>query len=602
VAGAVSVSAVSVGLRRYLPCAPLPVALVLWLLSLRHVDLGGMGALGLLQVLPPLYWVAFVVLTLGFVLTLRTPRLGQGWLAGYVLALVALIHATPTLLYPTLRYAWAWKHVAIVDAMLRHGGLAPNAGDFEIYNQWPGFFLLNVAVLKVLGLSSPVAYAEWTPPFANALMLVPLLLIYRSVTTDRRIVWTGVWLYYSVSWIGQDYFSPQAFAFLLYAALLALVLRRLPALARAPGEPAPGLPPPSDRAPNSARWDGGWGWALVPVLLLDAAIVCSHQLTPLMVISGLALLMIPRRNRRVVLPPLVGAVVLTAAWGATVARPYLSANLGSFVSSLASLDGNVASGFRNLGSAAPEQVFVGFADRGLSGTVMLLAVACLVLRRWTRHTPFVWLFFSPLPLLAANAYGGEMLFRAYMFSLPYAGFLISALVWPQRRSLDAAPVRRATARAVLLPVLMLALLAGLLVSYDGKEAMNYFTTDEAAAASWMTGNAPPGAVIVAVTGAVPGLDERYDEHPEVVLVGTEPQTQQLLLVDPRTALLYSVGFVPVGTPAYLILSRAQMWELKLTGELPADTIARLEDVLPHTPGFTLVYRNADASVYRFVVG
>ncbi|MEY9936471.1 glycosyltransferase [Streptacidiphilus sp. MAP5-3] len=598
-AGAVSVSAVSVGVRRYAPCAPLPVAMVLWLLSLRNVDLGGMGALGLLQVLPALYWIAVIVLTVGFVVTLRTPRLGQGWLAGYVLALIAIIHATPTLLYPTLRYAWAWKHVAIVDAMLHHNGLVPNAGDLDIYNQWPGFFLLNVAVLKVLGLSSPVAYAAWTPPFANALMLVPLLLIYRSVTTDRRIVWTGVWIYYSVSWIGQDYFSPQAFAFLLYAWLMALVLRRLPALARAPGEPAPGRPP--DRSAHGARWHGGWGWSLVPVLLLDAVIVSSHQLTPLMVISGLALLMIPRRNRRVVLPPLVGALVLTAVWGATVARPYLSANLGTFVSSLASPDGNVASGFRSLGSAAPEQVLVGFVDRGLSGTVLLLAVACLVLRRWTRHTPFFWLFFSPLPLLAANAYGGEMLFRAYMFSLPAAGFLIGALVHPNRRGREAAPTRWSGPRKALLPVLMLALLAGLFFSYDSKEAMNYYTSDEVAAASWMIRNAPPGAAIVAVTGAVPGLDERYYEHYEVVLVSTPPAIQQLLVADPRSALFYSVGFVKPGTPAYLILSRAQTWELRLTGELPADTVARLGDAVSVTPGFTLVYRNADASVYRFVV-
>ncbi|MBF9066536.1 glycosyltransferase [Streptacidiphilus fuscans] len=588
----------SVGVRRYAPCAPLPVALVLWLLSLRNVNLGGIGALGLLQVLPPLYWVAVVLLTGGFVATLRTPRLSQGWLAGYVLALIALIHATPTLLYPTLRYAWAWKHVAIVDAMLHHNGVVPNAGDLEIYNQWPGFFLLNVAVLKVLGLSSPVGYAAWVPPFANALMLVPLLLIYRSVTTDRRIVWTGVWIYYSVSWIGQDYFSPQAFAFLLYAWVMALVLRRLPAKARAPGEPASGRPP--DRPTSGVL--GGWGWSLVTVLLLVGAIVCSHQLTPLMVISGLALLMIPRRNRRVVWPPLVGAAVITAVYGATVARPYLSKNLGSFVSSLASPDGNVASGFRSLGSAAPEQVLVGFVDRGLSATVMLLAVACLVLRRWTRRTPIVWLLVAPLPLLAANAYGGEMLFRAYMFSLPAACFLIGALVHPSRRGQEAARTRWSGPRKALLPVLMLALLGGLFFSYDSKEAMNYYTSDEVAAASWMTDNAPPGAVIVAVTGAVPGLDERYDEHPEVVLAATAPQLQQLLVADPRTALLYSVGFVKSGTPVYLILSRAQMWELKLTGELPADTVARLADAVSATPGFTLVYRNANASVYRFTVG
>ncbi|WP_052442540.1 hypothetical protein [Streptacidiphilus neutrinimicus] len=593
-AGAVSVSAVGVGLRRYAPCAPLPTALVLWLVSLRQVDLTGMGDLGLLQVLTPLYWVAVVLLTVGFVFTLRDPRLGQGWLAGYVLALIAFIHATPSLLYPTLRYAWAWKHVAIVDAMLRHNGLVPHAGDLEIYNQWPGFFLLNVGVLKVLGLSSPVSYAAWAPPFVNALVLVPLLWLYRSITTDRRVVWAAVWVYYSTSWVGQDYFAPQAFAFICYAWLMALVLRRLPALARAPGEPGPGYPP--DRPARGRRW----GWSLAVVLLLDAAIVCSHQLTPLMVISSLALLAVPRRNRRVVLPPLLGSMALTAAWGATVARPYLSANLGSFVSSLASPDGNVASGFRSLGTAAPEQVLVGWVDRGLSAGVFLLGVACLVLRPWTRRTPVVWLFFSPLPLLAANAYGGEMLFRAYLFSLPYAAFLIGVLLRPRLKvPPEPAPARWQVLRKAALPAMLLAMLGGLFFSYYGKEAMNYYTPGEVAATQRMIQEAPPGAVIVGVTGSVPGIDERYEEHPEVRLVSAPGVTQELLVADPVAGLRESVGFVKPGTPVYLILSRAQTWELRLTGELPGDTVARLADALATTPGFTLVYQNADASVYRF---
>ncbi|WP_052441736.1 hypothetical protein [Streptacidiphilus anmyonensis] len=596
-AGAVSVSAVGVGLRRYAPCAPLPTAMALWLVSLRQVDLSGMGALGLLQVLTPLYWVAVVLLTIGFVLTLREPRLGQGWLAGYVLGLIAVIHATPTLLYPTLRYAWAWKHVAIVDAMLRHDGVVPHAGDLDIYNQWPGFFLANVGVLKVLGLSSPVGYASWAPPFVNALLLVPLLWMFRSVTTDRRVVWAGVWIFYSTSWVGQDYFSPQAFAFILYAWLMALVLRRLPARARAPGEPPPGYPP--DRPERGVRW----GWSLVVVLLLDAAIVCSHQLTPLMVISSLALLAVPRRNRRVVLPPLIGSVVLTAVWGATVARPYLSKNLGSFVSSLASPDGNVASGFRSLGTAAPEQMLVGWIDRGLSAAVFLLALAALVLRPWTRRTPVVWLFFSPLPLLAANAYGGEMLFRAYLFSLPFAAFLIAALLRPRRPESDeAAPARWSRLRKVAVPALLLALLAGLFFGYDSKEAMNYYTSGEVAAAQWTIDNAPPGSVIVGVTGAVPGIDERYEDHPEVRLVAEPGSTEELLVADPIAGLRDSVGFLKPGTPGYLILSRAQTWELRLTGELPGDTVARLADAASATPGFTLVYQNADASVYHFVVG
>jgi hypothetical protein len=114
--------------------------------------------------------------------------------------------------------------------------------------------------------------------------------------------------------------------------------------------------------------------------------------------------------------------------------------------------------------------------------------------------------------------------------------------------------------------------------------------------------APPGAAIVGVTGSVPGIDERYEQHPEVRLVSAPADAQQLLVADPVAGLQASVGFLKPGTPAYVILSRAQMWECRLTGELPADTVARLGDAMSITPGYTLVYRNADAAVYRFVVG
>ena len=163
----------------------LPAALLLWLLSLRNVDLGGMGDLGLLQVLPVLFWVAMALLTLGFGLALRDRRTGTGWLVGYLLGLIAVVHATPALLYPTLRYSWAWKHLAVIDAVLRHGGAVPHAGALAIYNQWPGFFAVNGMLLRATGLHSALGYAAWTPPVVNALLLGPLLLLYRSVTQDR---------------------------------------------------------------------------------------------------------------------------------------------------------------------------------------------------------------------------------------------------------------------------------------------------------------------------------------------------------------------------------------------------------------------------------
>lgn len=563
--------------RRRVTRAMLPAALALWLLSLRDVALHRMRDLGLLQVLPVLFWVALALLTLGFCLALSDRRTGKGWYAAYVLGLIAVLHATPTLLYPTLRYSWAWKHAAVVEAMLRHGGDVPNADRLSVYNEWPGFFQLNALFLRATGLESAIGYAAWTPAFSNALLLCPLVLMYRTVTRDRRLIWGAAWIFYSCSWVGQDYFAPQAFAFLLFVTVIALVMGRLPTSV---------LPRPAED--RRGAWPPG---LLILVLVIVAAIVSSHPLTPLMLLSALVVLSLPRRNRPVVLPVLAGALVLTLVWDATVARPYISANLGGILDALIQPDVNIISGLATLGSAAPGQALVSWVDRGLSGAVCLLAAISFVLRPWTRRTGVPLLVLSPLPVLAANAYEGEMLFRAYLFALPAAALLIAALLLRAGK--------RPLLRMLAVYLMLLGMLGGFVFGYYGKEAVHHFTLQEVAAARFVTESALPGSPIVSLTADVPGLDMYYDQHPRVVLARQDVEDKQRLVRNPLNTLKGFVETAAATEPVYIILSRAQATETYLTGALPADTMKRLETALAGAKEFTPVYRNRDAVVYRY---
>ncbi|MEV6014945.1 glycosyltransferase [Streptomyces sp. NPDC051997] len=573
----------------------LPAALTLWLLSLRHVDLAGMRDYGLLQVLPVLYWIALGLLALGFCLALADRRTGSGWFAGYVLGLIAVIHATPTLLYPTLRYSWAWKHVAVVDAVIRHHGEVPHADKLAIYNQWPGFFDLNAFFLQATGVHSALGYATWTPPVFNAVLLGPLLLLYRTVTRDRRLLWGAAWIYYSCSWVGQDYFAPQAFAFLLFVTVIALVMGQLPGSV---------LYRSGDT--RTARWPIG---RFVAVMLIAAVIISSHPLTPLMLISALVVLSLPRRNRRVVLPVLAGTVVLAVVWDATVARPYLSQNLGDFMNSLLKPDTNVVSGLAALGTAAPGQVVVSWVDRGLSAAVFVLAAVAFLARPWVRRTALPLLVVAPLPLLAANAYGGEMIFRAYLFALPAASLLIAVLLLkpgtrPERSARSqpsprSQPSARPRLRTLAAYPLLLALLGGLMFGYYGKESANYFTKEEVEAGRFVAATAPPGSTIVSLTSAVPGLYLRYDENPQVQMDEQDLRDRERLVNDPVKGLEGFIQRADPQQPAYIILSRAQAADLYERGILPGGTVQRMDSALSKTPGFIPVYRSKDAVVYRY---
>lgn len=599
--------------------AALPTALLLWLLSLRQVNLQNMGDLGLLGVLPALFWVSLAVLTTGFLAAIHGKKIGNAWPAAYVVGLIAIIHATPSLLYPTLRYAWAWKHVDVVDAMLRNGGKVPHPGWLDIYNQWPGFFVMQGLVLRFTGLQSAMGYAQWATPFANLLLLGPLLLMYRTFTHNLRLIWGAAWIFYSCSWIGQDYFSPQTFGFLLFITVIGMVLRTLPSpspAARArrsrragsrwhssrpagltPEHPAPDAPPvretPSYGRPGLRFPGGAWRWnRFVMVVLIEAVLVTSHQLTPLMLIATLIALSIPRRNRRTTLPVLVSAAALEVAWFATVARPYISANLRVFVQTIAAPDSNAPTWLTGLGTPARGQILVSWVDRGLSFTVITLALIALIRCPWTRHTALPLLLLAPLPMPALNSYGGEMIFRAYLFALPAASMLIAALV------LTAAPLvkLRALTSFVLLP----ALLGGLFFGYYGKEDVEYFTPKEAAATAYLDGVAPAGSLIVSVTNNIPNIDYDYDVHNRVVIAWNAQSNRLLLLANPLAGLEQAMMLAAPPGPVYVILNRGQAAECYITGLFPANTVPRLEAAVDRSPVFKAVYRNSDAVVYQLV--
>jgi len=561
----------AVSVAAYIKFLAPPVAIALWLIALGGVNPAAMNDLGLISVLPPTYWAALAILTVGFSVAVRDRRSSPLLLLGYVLALIAIVHATPTLAYSTLRYSWAWKHVSIIDYLLRHNALDPNSGELAAYYQWPGFFTLNTLILKMTGLASAQSYAAWAPPVLNAMMLGPLLLIFRSAARDRRLQWTGLWVFYCGSWVGQDYFSPQGFAFVLYLAVLAVLLKRLA----------------QGRSGGSV---GRLGLLILPIAAIDS----SHQLTPILLVTACAALAIERRSRRVALYILGTSCVVMAAWDATVARPFLSQNLGSLLKSFGTLDANAGGGMISLAAASTGQVIVADIDRALSAGIWTLALWALVRRRHRLgRARLLLLMLAPLPAIVANNYGGEMLFRVYFFSLPGAALLAAAALIPRSGS------GHARLAAIALPTALAALVTALLFSYYGKEQMNYFSPAQVQAAQYLDSHAPSGSLIIAETPNYPDAYADYEKSTRIWLLEEQPGQQSALLAveNPIAAIRTSAQNWDSG-PVYFILTESQIAEIQMGGLLTADGLAGLLAGLTPANGFTAVYRNADAAVFR----
>jgi O-antigen/teichoic acid export membrane protein len=545
----------------------LGLAVVLWLVSLPQIDPRAMTNLGLVSVIPPTFVLALVTVTASFVvLVYRRPR--ASWLlVAHLLALVVFTRATPTIVYGTLRYSWAWKHVGIVDYIARHGGVDPGIRYLSVYHNWPGFFGLDTLLIKLAGLPGTLALATWGPAFFNGLYLGALIFLFSGLTRDRRVVWVASWLFFVANWVGQDYFSPQAFAFLLYLLLLGVTVRWL--------------------GPRSADARPGRVGALCLAVLLLTAIAPSHALTSVMACIALTALVLGRASNARLLPFL--AVTITAVWDLVFGWDYASQNFASFLGEVRLPWVTTGSSLTDIVHLDPDQTLVANVARGLSVAVAAIAVAGAV-RQWRAgrlNRAAVILAAAPVVLFGTGNYDGEILFRIFLFSVPFLAFLAAhAFVGHRRRWTS--PILTGVAATLVLGVF--------LVAYYGNERANYFTPGEVAAARYVDTHAPPRSLLIDGTNNYPFSFKNYERFAYVSIALEPPSSRSRVIASPVAVLSDWMSNTSYRA-AYLIITRSQKIEAEEDGSMPAGSLDTIEHALLASPRFRVVFRNRDAIVF-----
>jgi hypothetical protein len=568
--------AVAARLTRVAGYAPVVPALVLWALSLRHLELDAISDFGLVSILPPSFYAALAILVAGFVAALFASRVHEGVLAAHTAAFVLVVHGTPSAAYGTLRYSWAWKHAGIVDYIQRHGSVDPDISFLGAYHNWPGFFALATLPTELAGWHDAIPLATWSPVFFELLFAAGVLLLAKGLTTDVRLAWLATWFFLASNWIGQDYFAPQALSYFLYLTVIGLGLRYF------------GTSSARVEAPRATRA------GVVALLVLTIAFVSStHQLTPFMLALALTALVVFRRIELRLLP--LVASVLAVAWVVYMAVGFLENNLYWVVDSIGSPEGNASSTLINLGEASEGMRRVALVDRGLTAFVVLLA-AVGALRRFRAGVVDLsaWLLAAaPFLMIAANAYGSEMLFRVYFFALPPMAFLAAAAVLPVARPRPSRLARPAAATVSAL------LIGGLCVAYYGKERLNYFPHDEVQASRLLYRIAEPDALLVSGTYDYPWAFDRYERYHYVALSREPAAVRRAAIADPVRALEALVDRAGAGH-AYFIVTRTQRAEVDMTGVMPRGSLAAIERTVARSPRFRPLVRTRDAAVFRFV--
>lgn len=583
-------------------------AVALWAASLPGVDVSRMSDIGLVSVLPPAMFVSIAMLTISFCISLRELPRGKWLVLLNVAVLVVIVAATAALVEPEPRTVAVWRHVGVIESISRNGRVDPH---IDAYFNWPGFFILGAFIGDVAGVKSAIGFADWAPVLFNFLYLGPLLMLFRSATKDERVVWLAIWFFYSTNWVNQDYFSPQAFGFFLYIAALAVIVRWFSATQSA-GRPrrlwrnrlglhwgrfAGGVPVAASGAtPTSGpELSARQRMALIGLtVILVAAIVPSHQLTPFAMLSSLAALAAFNRTSARMLP--VITAVLIGTWMVFMAASYLAGHIDVLTGHVGRLEDTVQANVgAHIGGSSEHRLVVN-ARLALTAVVWGLALlgALRMVRARQLQVTLGLLAVAPFGLVALQPYGGEVLLRVYFFSLPFIAFFAASAFFSGRGS------DRSWPRVVVICGASLILLAALPLARYGNERMDFFTADETRAVYRLYDVAPPGSLLVAGSRNVPWKFEGYEEFDYLVVAETDLWAQTEANRGDIGNVVASVeGQMRARGPgrAYLIITRSEKVYLDLLGFAPRGALDRFERALVSSGQFRQIYGNRDAKIF-----
>jgi len=573
------------------PALPLFVAILLWAVSLRGVDVSRMNDLGLVSVLPPLFYLSCAILIGNFILLVHNNASRTGLIVLHLVAFIVMVYGVTALVEELPRYAVNWRNIGYSEYIMRTGTVA--AG-LDPYFNWPGFFILAALITQVAGYHSAVVLIAWAPTVFNLLYLGPLVIIFRSLIADQRAIWLATWFFFVLNWIGQDYLAPQAINYFFFLVIVAILLRWFKAVT--PDEPAPAPWPfrplisrfprlgpiiaPED-TPNAASTARQRGGLMLVLVIVYAVVAASHQLSPFFILAAAAVLVVGNRVTPRWLPILM--LVIATTWVCYMAVPFLDSQHSVITGDAGKVSNIVGANVTSRLAGSPGHLLVTYLRTGLTliawGLAALGGLRRLRSGRW--DLTCVLLAIAPFPFLVSQSYGGEMLQRVYLFGLPAMMLFAAALFYPTVAR------GRSWQTGVLVGLLCVALLAGFLTTRYGNERMDNVTSGEIAALRYLYTVAPPGSMLLSGNANAAWRFQDHERYRYLTLKAP-PAPGAPVIIDPNAEsipatadAILTVFRDPRYPTGYLVITRPQLIHIEMFGDFPPGLLARLWPFLPH---------------------
>ncbi len=571
--------------------------------SLPGIDLARMNGLGLISVLPVGALTGVVLLAVALMLALALPRKYPVLLGAILTALVVCLDGVTAFIESEPRFPTAYWIAGFVDYISKTGHTAPG---LSAYFSWPGFFALISFLAGAAGTHSLLFLLRIWPMAIDLLCLPPLFLIMRNLRIPWRAQWLAGFLFVVGNWVGQDYFSPQAFDYLLYLVFLAILVNWF-------ADPDRSKPPPDVPAWFPARLHRRLFGILRPgelpprpastglkvflcalLIAIFTVSTVSHQLTPFFMVGACAALILVRRGTLSGLPVLLA--VILAGWVSFGAVAFWTGHISTIFGGLGDLGANLTTsvGGRLAGNTPMHALAL---HARIAAAAVLVALALLGLIRRRQHglddRVLLALLCMPLFFVALQSYGGEIALRIFLFMLPAACPLAACAFFPNPQS--ARPTwRSVTALAGCALVLPLAFL---LARY-GNDSFERVPAGEVAASNWVYAHDAKGVRLLwlstpPLAGATPDMPWSYQDITKVAYVPT------LAPRDPADTGPLVSALRSAGPGSYLITTQTGAASLEQGVSYPADWGRQLDAALSAAHGVRVVFANSSAVIYTF---
>jgi hypothetical protein len=522
----------------------------------------------------PLWFVGVGFLLLGLFVAWRWRPAVLGFATVVV---VLVLTATPSVVYEIARYDWTQGHVGLTLYYIQHG----NGGVASVYQAWPGFFGGIAWLLHAGGVSNVEALARWWPPVVDLVGAVLVRCLAQTFGVSRRNAWLAAFLFTAANTIGQDYFSPQAMAYLGFLVMLALAVK--PQTTEGAWIDVPGS--------TLSRVN----WAVL--LLLGVGIGVSHPLTPF-VTSGMFVILAVfslLRSRWMVLLPLIPATAWTVIHAKLVSQFLKLSDIGNVGANLQSPSTSFHYHYT---------VYARVGDLGQAAAPLLVGVLALV-ALCVRRDRVAWALAlgagSTGVLVVAVHYGNEDIFRAALFALPLLTVLAVRVRWHRTRTGSALI-------ALLIPLIVVMFVIGDM----GFDYIYVVRPTDLTSVQYFENTAPPGSTLITASDQAYSTIESTSRYQIFVfdflnlpkLLKDDKSNPVRAVADLSKSTLDSV----IGTyertgkaPNYYALTQQQAAaEWAEGGVVSLDAYRSFSQALDRSSAWKKVAQTGTATLYRFV--